>query len=257
MTLSANIDRDQVEANVAKGYGDNGAVFVLDSFMLYVDDRDQSVAEHLIRDGYWESWITSWMTRNVGPDMFCIDIGANFGYYTGVLNELAEDVVAFEPNPDLYEMLKKSSRVNSWDEWVTIHNVALGAETGTGTLIMNDYLMGSGSVLFGEEYFKTFGDSLLKYAVKIERLDDYGYRPDFVKIDAEGFEPQIFEGGEETLASAEIILVEATKDHPAEFLDMLFERWDVRFVETDGSEWFITREQVNTMDWVMLVLRRK
>jgi FkbM family methyltransferase len=246
-----------VEFNGLHGYGDNGAVFVLDHFMLYVDDKDESVAQCLIRDGYWESWITSWMTHHIDPSWMCLDIGANFGYYTGVLNELADSVVAFEPNPEIYELLEKSTRLNHWEDYVQIHNVALGEERGTAVLTMNDHLMGSASLLHGAEYFSMYGNDLSEHTVRVEALDDFGLKPDFVKMDIEGFEPQAFAGGKETLDHAQAILVEVTRQHPPEFIDYIFENWDVSNIDTEGNEVPLYRALVSTSDWLMLVLRRK
>jgi hypothetical protein len=76
-------------------------------------------------------------------------------------------------------------------------------------------------------------------------------------MDIEGFEPQAFAGGKETLDHAQAILVEVTRQHPPEFIDYIFENWDVSNIDTEGNEVPLYRALVSTSDWLMLVLRRK
>ena len=73
----------------------------LGSFWLYADKEDKGYAPHAINDGYWESWITFWMYKNVKPHHTVLDIGANHGYYSLMLASLGCTVVASEPQPKL------------------------------------------------------------------------------------------------------------------------------------------------------------
>lgn len=250
--------REDIEDNSQKGLNEDGSVRVLDSFDLFVDPADESVVTCLIRDGYWEAWITSWFTTVVQPHWVCLDIGANFGYYTGVLNKLAPNgqVIAFEPNPVIGDMLEKSKQKNGWEN-VDIHKVALGETSGTGVLTMNQHLQGSASLLMGEEYFQDWGDDIVEVTVPVETLDSFGLRPDFVKMDIEGFEPAAFEGGSETLAHAKVIVIEATATHPPEFFDMLFENYNVMLINDQGHEEYTSRDKMTLYGWMMLALRRK
>jgi FkbM family methyltransferase len=257
--MGPSLTRDWVE--YGNGRSDKeGLALVLNDFYLYVDSKDSSVAYHLINEGYWESWITSWMTRTVQPDWHCIDIGANFGYYTGVLSRLTDGaVLAFEPNPDIADMLQKSIDFNKFDN-VTLKACALGSEDDTLTLSLADAYQGSGSLLMDEDFFKTWDANTRTYEVPVKRLDDsVGRRKrwDFIKIDVEGWEPEVFKGAEKVLSYGPLIAVEISPDHPVQFIDKLFKEYDVKNIAFDGSEEVVNRTDIPTRDWWMLVLRPK
>ena len=84
---------------------------ILDCFYLYTDKEEQSVGQWLAKHGYWESWITSWMTKNIKEGDICLDVGANYGYYTRVMEFLSGKnglVYYIEANPELVELIDKS-----------------------------------------------------------------------------------------------------------------------------------------------------
>src|SRR5688572_28813430 len=77
---------------------------VLTRYKMYVDVNDHSIAPHLLMDGYWESWITILLAKIIEPGMTCLDIGANFGYFSLLMAGMAEGggrTIAVEPNPQV------------------------------------------------------------------------------------------------------------------------------------------------------------
>lgn len=89
-------------------------VRVLDMFDLVVLNDDQSLTPCLVNDGFWEAWISSWLTRWIRPGMTFIDVGANCGYYTMLAEKLVGQhghVVAYEPNPVYVETLRRLVRL--------------------------------------------------------------------------------------------------------------------------------------------------
>ena len=263
------ITRDAVEFAGVRGRGfhvdDEGQVLCrqIDKFNLYVDMNDESVTPCLIRDGYWESWITAWCFNNIGPDDNCVDIGANMGYFTGIFAEisLGGNVIAFEPQPVYYNLLKKSIALNQWQN-VTVYPYAISDKEGTATLVIPGKLGGSASIAV-EKFDPKWGVQT-DLTVKTICLDAWSdQRIDFIKIDAEGAEPSIWAGMQGVLANnpqCVIIMEWDARRWPTPitefFLQKMGERFAITAIELDGSEKQMSAHEIlNSSDWEMLVLR--
>lgn len=122
-----------------------------------------------------------------------VDVGAHIGLCTHALLALGFGMVhAFEPEPGNFDCLQD----NIDSERVRLHNVALGAESGTCdlTLPANE---NSGC------FFAVPGASR-----EVHALDEYGLRNvDFVKIDTEGFEGLVVQGASNTLRRCRPVVV--------------------------------------------------
>lgn len=164
---------------------------VLGQFLMYVDTRDLSLTPHMLMNGFWEMWVTQAIVNYVRPGMRCIDVGANCGYYTLLLAELVGDkgrVFAYEPQPRLYELLRKTGRVNGHAR-VTISDCAISDQIGEALLYVSDTLLGSASLKHAQDlnasglWVNRFPlDELVPGAI------------DFVKIDVQGHEMQVLAG---------------------------------------------------------------
>ena len=128
----------------------------------------------------------------------CIDVGANVGRYSKLLCEVTSaDVFSFEPNPEVCDILR--SNMSEFSTRCEVFNLGLGAEVGSLTLNFDplntelasfredlfplDYVNNNSSVVVGVTTLDSFFDE--------QELDEV----DLIKIDAEGFEAEIFDGG--------------------------------------------------------------
>jgi FkbM family methyltransferase len=172
---------------------------------LYVDTRDISLAPHLLLDGEWEMWITRVFRDLVRPGMTVVDIGANVGWYTLLA---AQDVgpsgrvVAFEANPRLAKLVRRSVDVNGFSATTAVEATAVADRSGDVTLHVLAEHHGSSTI---ERDFLGFDDDLETLTVPATTLDAYveahGLRIDLLKIDAEGAEPLIISGARDTIAA--------------------------------------------------------
>jgi FkbM family methyltransferase len=142
-----------------------------------------------------------------------VDVGANRGQSVAAFRRLAPacPVVAFEPEPLSSSRLKERYR---GDSHVTVHNSALGNANGTIKIFQPhyglwdcdgmastdrdtaiDWLSDKGRMLGFDESKLT----LAEHDVVCDRLDSYGIVPALIKLHAQGAEPEILEGAEDTI----------------------------------------------------------
>lgn len=133
------------------------------------------------------------------------DIGAHKAGYLYFMVKLAGDegnVFAFEPQSNLYQYIKKSKLLFKWDH-VTIEHLALSDAAGTTTLFIPTNKVSKGSSPGATIVGPNISGMGITEDVSTETLDAYCHRhnlkPDFLKIDVEGNELKIFQGGVEVL----------------------------------------------------------
>jgi len=233
--------RDQAEAEVralcrAAYCGDHTALArVLGRYKMYVDTRDTGIAAHLMLDGFWEMWVTEAMLRAVRRGATVIDVGANLGFFTLLLADLtgAEGrVLSFEPNEGLAGRLASSIEVNGFAGFTTLHRCAAGAAEGRVALDVELRSPGGGRVR--EDGAGT---------VPIRRLDSFPEALDaeFIKIDVEGHEQQVWRGMTGILARGHplTVFMEFTVQRypdPAGFLaEIAGEGFSIGLIHHDGQ----------------------
>jgi FkbM family methyltransferase len=143
----------------------------------------------------------SWVVRRlVHRDDVALDIGANIGLVTLLLaRQVGRQgrVYAFEPNPAVSGLLEQSIAENALEN-VVVEKCALGSEPGKLSLTVPRDNAGAGSLIRGH------GRDSTTFMVRVDTLSAFADRHklarlDFIKIDVEGFEGQVFRGGLEVL----------------------------------------------------------
>ncbi len=204
---------------------------------IYVDTRDTSLAPHIMMEGNWEPWvgnaIGTLLAKNPGATF--IDVGANVGWYTLVacVNK-ASKVYAFEPNPRMVELLRKTITVNGLGQRVVLSYAACGATRELRRLVLDPEEAGGAHV---SAYSLAYIDGGIVAAgdVVVVRLDDVVLGgltaaasvlgPIVMKIDVEGFEPEVIAGATELLKLRPFIFLEHNpSDKSLAMLTMLAEQ---------------------------------
>ena len=124
-----------------------------------------------------------------------VDVGANRGFYSYALSEIASRVEAFEPNRALAEFARRKLPSN-----VTVHEMALGNRETRETFFVPQTTPGIDSHLIGNigNVFPTVGS--ISYEVRVARLDGFAFESvGFIKIDVEGSELEVIEGAVHTI----------------------------------------------------------
>jgi FkbM family methyltransferase len=208
-------------------------------YKMYVSTKDMGLAPHLIADGYWELWTTQVMAQLVQPGMVCVDAGANIGYYTLLMADLAGPegrVVATEPMPATRAYLRRNVDINGFGGNTKVIAAAFGAQPGEVTLYMPP----------GEPKNALICDhcpdpTWEKATVPLMRIDDLDLaRVDFVKIDVEGAEMAVWSGMQQTVeANPELkIMMEVNwrryPDAAADFIAGIEARYPLRHIDFSG-----------------------
>ena len=157
-----------------------------------------------------------------------LDIGGNLGQSSLAMDKLfdSEQLIVFEPNPPMAKQCRRLALRNI--RQLEVHQVGLAKKemyidlytpqyngvTFWGLASLNK---AQASSLIGIENVWRFDLDKLKVnhvQVELRTLDSYKYKPDFIKIDVEGFELDVIDGGIETIMSYKpLILVECSGTH--------------------------------------------
>jgi FkbM family methyltransferase len=195
---------------------------VLGRYRMFADTKDIGFSTFLLTDGYWEMWTTEAMLLYLKPGMTAMDIGANLGYFTMLMADVAGatgKVLAFEPVPRTAMRLRHSVHVNGFAGYTQVHEMGLGEHEGEVTMFMPE----------GEPknaHFSHQGGREGEIAVPVRRADTIpgALDADFIKIDVEGAEEQVWKGMEGILRQSRPLTIfleytSARYENPARFLD--------------------------------------
>jgi FkbM family methyltransferase len=145
--------------------------------------------------GIYEPEQTSWATECLSPGDRFVDIGANFGWYTSLASTRVGptgEVFAFEPSPLAAGVIATTIQENGLKN-ITLLNVAVGEADGeTQIYLPIDDAVHSPSAFVSDESF-------VPLEVKVIALDQFapisnGREIRLVKIDVEGYEPNVLRG---------------------------------------------------------------
>lgn len=149
------------------------------------------------------------------PIRTVIDIGANEGQFAKMALDTfpQAQVVSFEPLPSAAAVLKQLAYAESR---LTVYQTALGADAARLPIHFHEEHSPSSSLLATTaECEKQFPQtrSQVKFEVQVQRLNDVLADTDLeqailVKIDVQGFEAQVIDGGTEVLSKAQACIVE-------------------------------------------------
>lgn len=117
-----------------------------------------------------------------------LDIGANIGNHSlyFALEKGARKVIAFEPVPLTFSILKRNVEINHLEDRIELHNCGLGEENVCATVPSYDTKnIGGTSLRPG-----TDGGIVIRVLDEMELPDDIA----LVKIDVEGMEPDVVQG---------------------------------------------------------------
>jgi FkbM family methyltransferase len=174
--------------------------------LQFAIDPDSSSPTPSVLQGKFEPHVSAVMRRVCRPGWHAVDVGANSGYHTVRLASLvgpAGSVLAVEANPDNCVLIEAAVERNGFTN-VRLLPVGLGRQDGWGWFTE---CVGSNGSLIAESSPEKLRD--LATMVPIFRLDRLVGTDsvDFIKMDVEGAEALVVDGGKETIARHRPIVV--------------------------------------------------
>ncbi|PSF36238.1 hypothetical protein C7H19_13605 [Aphanothece hegewaldii CCALA 016] len=147
----------------------------------------------LIINGFWEQSETNYFIKFIQENDIVLDIGANLGYFSLLFAKQVGNkgkVYAFEPEPNLFLLLKKNVEVNQYQN-ITLINKAVSHQNTSLKLYISEDNIGDHRIYDaedGRQYIEI--DSL--------KLDDYfaDFEPEIrlIKMDIQGAEYEALQG---------------------------------------------------------------
>jgi FkbM family methyltransferase len=177
------------------------------------------IERQIVHSNYEPQVVDFFLHQVCTGNKYFADVGANIGFYSLLFSHNNPDgrVDAFDPVPEALVKIYQNAKINE-DSDININACAIGNEQGVSEIFVNSGHIGESSL--SEELYAT--DKTHSYVVAMRTLDgiyNTGQEapPDVIKIDVEGAELDVLQGGQRMLRNhtPELLL----EIHPPMFTD--------------------------------------
>jgi FkbM family methyltransferase len=160
---------------------------------MYLDAKDPIITPRVLA-GDWEPGVRRVLERLLKPGFVVVEAGANVGFHTLTMAALVcpgGRVVSFEANPRAFALLSDSITATGFRDVVTLHNKAVYHQRA-----LLPFHLSTLNTTVGSSLFIDSGGAIVEVeAVPIgDVLRERNLRPDFVRLDVEGAEPNALAG---------------------------------------------------------------
>ena len=143
------------------------------------------------------------------------DIGANIGPIgiPAIKRGYVDRVIAFEPDPDNFRLLRINTILNDVDDRMECYQVALGAESGIAQLTRSESNHGDHRIRRPSDSDDSGTDHASdNVTIEVRRLDDFlaGVTDCILWIDVQGYETHVLSGAVTALRNACPLVLEFT-----------------------------------------------
>ncbi len=200
-------------------------------------DSHEPAERWLMFSGNYQPALTGMLQRHTKPGAYCLDVGANLGFYTVKFGQWvgkSGHVAAFEANPVMAERVRKNVRLNGFSHVEVIEN-AVHDHPDTLEFYISDSP--------GKSSIYAISNPVKKITVKAITLDDYlrdWSRLDVIKMDIEGNDCLGLIGARESIRRFRPFIVfeyrfETPGEQSKQVFDLLAELgYQVQALERDG-----------------------
>lgn len=152
-----------------------------------------------------------WLIKNIQNKSVFYDIGANVGSYSFVAAKQNKNakIFSFEPSYSTFCSLSENIILNILEKQITPVLIAITNENSLDYFHYQSIEPGSASNSFGEKlnylnkpYVPTFSHMIP--SMSLDRICDFIPSPNLIKIDVDGIENKIVEGGAKLLFSGKV-----------------------------------------------------
>ncbi len=173
--ISKNILASSTSSGVQSVYG------------VWLTSRPEDSTFKMAVTGSWGFYLSDLLV-NKKENFAFLDIGANCGVYSllAAKNKQCTKIDAIEPNPIVFADLVSNAKLNQLE--FSMHNLAIGAKEGFASLSFKQGNSGRGSLV---QTLDSKVDVIMHDVRYISKLYENTEERVFVKVDVEGYEPEI------------------------------------------------------------------
>lgn len=177
------------------------AIHSKDGKTYWIEENDTLYSQRLRAGQYQKS---NWeFAQKVLPQFrTCIDIGSNNAVNAINYADRFERVECFEPTPLAQQLWRNTVRDNSVEN-VELHTVALGERKTTTEILLHPRNGGHNHLAHWDKNPRSDRERSTRdtATVEVRTLDSFEFeRVDFIKIDVEGYEWFVLQGGVQTIS---------------------------------------------------------
>lgn len=145
-----------------------------------------------------------------------IDVGANVGQFKKEIREKLPNafIYSFEPLAECFNKLKELEKK---DTKFKAFNLALGNKNERTQINKSSYSLSSSLLPMSDIHKLAFPYSKdsMPESVEVKRMDDFFFDKKLdnnilIKVDTQGYESQVIEGGKETFSGAKVLIIETS-----------------------------------------------
>ncbi|WP_461344250.1 FkbM family methyltransferase [Brevundimonas sp. GN22] len=178
------------------------------TFRVATDEADTLIGYTLANEKTWEPWQLEIYRRLLNPNSVCYDIGANIGTSALAMAHYGGQVFAFEPVTNTHRILVENVARNGVENITTV-NAGISNADGEAKIIVDRAMLGNAHQIKGHQ---ELGDTQYIDTMALRSLDSWraetgAAKPDLIKIDVEGYEIEVLEGGSELFYDPNLIVI--------------------------------------------------
>lgn len=215
-------------------------------FEIFVRRNDLFIGSSIQRSQQYEPHVTKVLRSLLKPGDAFVDVGANIGYFTLLAASLvgpSGSVIAFEPNPNNCDLLRRSLAQNNSTN-VRLHQNAV-AESPQRILLTDGGADSNGRILRADEMAGREGYLASVDAVTLDDALQHTPRIDVIKMDIEGAEPRAWLGMQQVLRAHRPVLITEYSPHliqktsacePSDYLEQLWQAHTVAIIDHSSGD---------------------
>jgi len=154
-----------------------------------------------------------------------VHIGAHYGEeIQEYVDNGIQKITVFEPLSENFDIL--SQRLQNVNADIQGYQVALGSKKGTATMYLSSNEAQSSSILKPKEHLEHHPDVSFDGTeeVEVDTLDTFDIgESNFINIDVQGYELEVFRGGQKTLQQIDYVYCEVNRGEMYEGIPMVEE----------------------------------
>lgn len=210
------------------------------SDFIYESHPSDGIARILFWKGpkHWEYESTTLFAHLAKNAQTIIDIGANTGIYSllGLSANRNSRVIAFEPVEQTRKQLARNIANNHWQDRCQIVEKAISDKCAESAFFIPDHGIPTTSRL-GASDARESGKWVTVHTITLDNFLGPRDKPDLVKIDVEGYEPNVLRGMKSTIESCmPAILLECNPGGPAREITEFLRLFKYSFFALGGGK---------------------